>query len=56
MCSIDKQSEVMLKNLFLKGVEKSYMAILHGEVKKSLLIESEIIFPKDLGIFALKVV
>ena len=55
VCSIDKQSEVMLKNLFLqKGVEKSYMAILHGEVKESLLIESEIIFPKDFGNLCIK--
>ena len=55
VCSVDKQSEVMLKNLFLqKGVEKSYMAILHGEVKESLLIESEIIFPKDFGNLCIK--
>ena len=55
VCSIDKQSEVMLKNLFLqKGVKKSYMAILHGEVKESLLIESEIIFPKDFGNLCIK--
>ena len=55
VCSIDKQSEVILKNLFLqKGVEKSYMAILHGEVKESLLIESEIIFPKDFGNLCIK--
>lgn len=55
VCSIDKQSEVMLKNLFLqKGVEKSYMAILHGEIRESLLIESEIIFPKDFGNLCIK--
>ncbi|WP_285818482.1 pseudouridine synthase [Helicobacter bilis] len=55
VCSIDKQSEVMLKNLFLqKGVRKSYMAILHGEITQSLLIESEIIFPKDFGNLCIK--
>ncbi|MCI7411211.1 pseudouridine synthase [Helicobacter bilis] len=55
VCSIDKQSEIMLKNLFLqKGVKKSYMAILHGEVKESLLIESEIIFLKDFGNLCIK--
>ncbi len=55
VCSIDKQSGIMLKNLFLqKGVRKSYMAILHGEVTQSLFIESEIMFPKDFGNLCIK--
>ncbi|MDY5184888.1 pseudouridine synthase [Helicobacter trogontum] len=50
LCSIDKKSESILKNLFSeRGVQKSYTAILHGEITTPLLIESEIIFPKDFG-------
>lgn len=50
LCAINKQSEIMLKNLFLKReVNKIYIAIVRGEVANPMYIESDIAFAKDFG-------
>ncbi|RDU64225.1 hypothetical protein CQA53_07825 [Helicobacter didelphidarum] len=50
ICSIDKESEIFLKNLFLsRKIKKSYLAVVQGSIANPLLIESEIIFPQDFG-------
>ena len=43
LCSIDKKSEIFFKNLFIqKKIFKEYIALLRGEIKECLLIESDI--------------
>lgn len=45
LCSIDKKSEVFLKDLFsARCVHKEYLAILHGNLSKAKVIESSIFF------------
>ncbi|RDU70501.1 hypothetical protein CQA66_08035 [Helicobacter aurati] len=50
LCSLDRQSEIRIKNLFLeRAILKEYLAIVCGRVKNSILIESDIVFPARLG-------
>ncbi|MWV61303.1 hypothetical protein DCO58_10310 [Helicobacter saguini] len=48
LCSVDKKSEVFLKDLFsARAVHKEYLALVRGEICESLRIESSIFFSKE---------
>ncbi len=50
LCSLDKKSETILKNLFLEHkVKKTYLAIVQGAITQPIMIESAITFTNDFG-------
>ncbi|STQ87113.1 RNA pseudouridine synthase [Helicobacter muridarum] len=55
LCALDKSSEIRLKNLFLeRDITKEYLAIVRGRLEKTILIQSNIIFPKKFGNLCIK--
>lgn len=55
LCSLTKESEVCLKNLFLqKQIHKQYIAVVQGEITQPMLIESYIDFCRDFGNLCIK--
>ena len=48
LCSKDKESEVELKMMFQeRDMKKKYLALVHGEVKKSICIEEPLLRAQD---------
>lgn len=55
LCSLDKKSEIIIKNLFAqKVIHKEYYAIVQGKITQPLLIQSDIIFDKKFGNLCIK--
>ncbi len=55
LCSLDKKSEILIKNLFInKKIHKYYIAVIKGYIKDSICIKSDIVFPKSFGNLCIK--